>query len=81
LFQASANEAWQSRVLGSDFPGVDGSRREYVLFEDFTHAKFYRYSLREGIEHQGGRFDGFQHVDGWQPQRLVTATGPNPLPQ
>jgi predicted metalloenzyme YecM len=53
----------------------------YVLFEDFTHAKFYRYSLREGIEHQGGRFDGFQHVDDWQPQRLVTASGPNPLPR
>lgn len=53
----------------------------YVLFEDFTHVKFYRYSLRSGIEHQGGRLDGFQHVDDWVPQRLVTATGPNPLPR
>ena len=53
----------------------------YVLFEDFTHVKFYRYSLRAGIEHQGGRLDGFQHVDGWVPQRVVTATGPNPLPR
>lgn len=53
----------------------------YVLLEDFTHVKFYRYSLRAGIEHQGGRLDGFQHVDDWVPQRVVTATGPNPLPR
>jgi hypothetical protein len=26
-------------------------------------------------------FDGFSHVDDWVPQRLVTATGPNPLPR
>jgi len=25
--------------------------------------------------------DGFHHVDDWVPQRLVTATGPNPLPR
>jgi predicted metalloenzyme YecM len=53
----------------------------YVLFEDFTHVKFYRYSLRAGIEHQGGKLDGFEHVDDWVPQRTVTATGPNPLPR
>ena len=28
-----------------------------------------------------GRFEGFSHVDDWVPQRLVTATGPNPLPR
>jgi hypothetical protein len=27
------------------------------------------------------RFDGFQHVDDWVPLRIVTATGPNPLPR
>jgi predicted metalloenzyme YecM len=53
----------------------------YVLFEDFTHVKFYRVSLYDGIVSQGGTFDGFVHVDGWVPQRLVTATGPNPLPR
>ncbi len=53
----------------------------YVLFEDFTHVKFHRRSLRAVIELQGGKFDGFQHVPGWVPQRLVTATGPNPLPR
>jgi predicted metalloenzyme YecM len=25
--------------------------------------------------------EGFHHVDDWAPQRLVTATGPNPLPR
>lgn len=25
--------------------------------------------------------EGFHHVDDWVPQRLVTATGPNPLPR
>lgn len=53
----------------------------YVLFEDFTHVKFHRRPLRAVIELQGGTFDGYQHVDGWVPQRLVTATGPNPLPR
>ena len=28
-----------------------------------------------------GRGDGFNHIDGWVHQRLVTATGPNPLPR
>jgi len=54
----------------------------YVLFEDFTHVKFYRLSLRASVELFEGPFaDGFQHVDDWVPQRLVTATGPNPLPR
>ena len=53
----------------------------YVLFEDFTHVKFHERSLRAAVELEGGRFDGFQHVDDWVPQRLVTATGPNPLPR
>ena len=53
----------------------------YVLFEDFTHVKFHQRPLREVVELQGGRFEGFQHVDGWVPQRLVTATGPDPLPR
>jgi hypothetical protein len=53
----------------------------YVLFEDFTHVKFYRRSLYEGCILQGASFDGFSHVEDWVPQRLVTATGPNPLPR
>ena len=53
----------------------------YVLFEDFTHVKFYRRSLYDGCVSQGATFDGFVHVDDWVPQRLVTSTGPNPLPR
>lgn len=53
----------------------------YVLFEDFTHVKFYRRSLYDGAISQGARFEGITHVDGWTPQRLVTATGPRPLPR
>jgi predicted metalloenzyme YecM len=53
----------------------------YVLFEDFTHVKFHRRSLRAAVELEGGTFDGIHHVDDWVPQRLVTATGPNPLPR
>src|SRR6266545_4415699 len=53
----------------------------YVLFEDFTHVKFYRRSFFDVVEDDKGRFEGFVHVDDWVPQRLVTATGPNPLPR
>jgi hypothetical protein len=52
-----------------------------VLFEDFTHVKFYRRSFFDVVEDEEGRFEGFKHVDDWVPQRLVTATGPNPLPR
>src|SRR5512146_599179 len=47
----------------------------YVLFEDFTHVKFYRRSLRATVELEVGPFDRVHHVDDWIPQRLVTATG------
>src|SRR4029078_13108395 len=53
----------------------------YVLFEDFTHVKFYRRSFFDVVEDEEGPFEGFVHVDGWVPQRLGTATGPNPLPR
>jgi predicted metalloenzyme YecM len=70
----------RAALTGQQFqsPSVDPY---YVLFEDFTHVKFYRRSLYDGVILEGTRFDGFSHVDGWVPQRLVTATGPNPLPR
>jgi hypothetical protein len=46
-----------------------------------THVKFYRRSLRDVCELEGAQFDGFRHVDDWVPQRIVTATGPDPVPQ
>jgi len=69
-------------LTGQQFQGPDSHVEPYyILFEDFTHVKFYRRSLHDGVVLQGGRFDGFSHVDDWVPQRLVTATGPNPLPR
>jgi len=53
----------------------------YVLFEDFTHVKFYRRSFFDVAEDAEGGFEGFVHVDDWVPQRFVTASGPNPLPR
>jgi predicted metalloenzyme YecM len=71
-------------LTGQQFQGPTSTPDPvYILFEDFTHVKFYRLSLRDSVELDAGRpFDaGFHHVDGWVPQRLVTATGPNPLPR
>jgi predicted metalloenzyme YecM len=70
-------------LTGQQFQGPDSTPDPvYILMEDFTHVKFYRISLQASVELFGGRFDeGFPHVDDWVPQRLVTATGPNPLPR
>ena len=69
-------------LTGQQFQGPNSTPDPvYILFEDFTHVKFYRLSLQASVELFGDRIDGFQHVDDWVPQRLVTATGPNPLPR
>jgi predicted metalloenzyme YecM len=70
-------------LTGQQFQGPNSTPDPvYILFEDFTHVKFYRLSLQASVELFEGPFeDGFQHVDDWVPQRLVTATGPNPLPR
>jgi hypothetical protein len=71
----------RAALTGQQFQSAD-VEPYYVLFEDFTHVKFYRRLLYDGIVLQhGATFDGFVHVDDWVPQRLVTATGPNPLPR
>ena len=67
-------------LTGQQFQNADVDP-VYVLFEDFTHVKFYRRSFFDVVEEEEGRFEGFSHVDDWVPQRLVTATGPNPLPR
>jgi predicted metalloenzyme YecM len=76
-------EAHKPVLTGQQFQGPNSTPDPvYILFEDFTHVKFYRLSLQASVELLGDRFDdGFQHVDDWVPQRLVTATGPNPLPR
>ena len=70
-------------LTGQQFQGPNSTPDPvYILFEDFTHVKSYRLSLRASVELYSGRFeDGFDHVEDWIPQRLVTATGPNPLPR
>ncbi|MBF4769741.1 VOC family protein [Nocardioides agariphilus] len=70
-------------LTGQQFQGPSSNPDPvYILFEDFTHVKFYRLSLRASVEQDAGPFpDGFRHVADWVPQRLVTATGPNPLPR
>ena len=70
----------RAALTGQQFQSAD-VEPVYVLFEDFTHVKFYRHSLRDVCELGGARFDGFQHVDDWVPQRLETATGSNALPR
>ncbi|HET7704276.1 MAG TPA: VOC family protein [Candidatus Limnocylindrales bacterium] len=70
-------------LTGQQFQGPTSTPDPvYILFEDFTHVKFYRLSLQASVElFEGPIKAGFRHVDGWEPQRLVTATGPNPLPR
>ena len=70
----------RAALTGQQFQSAD-NEPYYTLFEDFTHVKFYRQSLYDVCVREGARFDGFVHVDGWVPQRLVTATGPNALPR
>lgn len=76
-------DAHKPVLTGQQFQGPTSTPDPvYILFEDFTHVKFYRLSLRASVELGAGPFsDGFHHVDDWVPQRLVTATGPNPLPR
>ena len=76
-------EANKPVLTGQQFQGPNSIPDPvYILFEDFTHVKFYRLSLQASVEMFEGEFgDDFRHVDDWVPQRLVTATGPNPLPR
>ena len=70
-------------LTGQQFQGPHSTPDPvYILMEDFTHVKFYRLSLQASVELFEGPIDkGFQHVEDWVPQQLVTATGPNPLPR
>ena len=70
----------RAALTGQQFQNAD-NEPYYALFEDFTNVKFYLRSLQESCIMQGEKFDGFYHVDDWVPQRIVTASGPNPLPR
>src|SRR4029453_15797055 len=70
----------RAALTGQQFRAPHGEPSS-TLLEAFTPVNFSRRSLYDGALLQGARFDGFSHVDDWVPQRLVTATGPNPLPR
>ena len=76
-------EAHKPVLTGQQFQGPNSIPDPvYILMEDFTHVKFYRMSLQASVElFEGPIGAGFRHVDDWVPQRLVTATGPDPLPR
>lgn len=38
----------------------------YVMFPDYTHVKFYRWSLGDVVVREGNTLDRFQHAD-WKP--------------
>ena len=63
----------RAALTGQQFQG-EGNEPYYILFEDFTHVKFYRYSLRAVVEREGGSFDRFVHVDDWVPPIVRTGT-------
>ena len=61
----------RAALTGQQFqsPSIDPV---YVLFEDFTHVKFYRRSFFDVVEDEVGRFDGFGTSrtgchSGWSP--------------
>jgi len=53
-------------LTGQQFQGPNSTPDPvYILFEDFTHVKFYRLSLRASVELDAGPFpEGFHHVEG-----------------
>ena len=52
----------RAALTGQQFQSPD-VEPVYVLFEDFTHVKFYRRSFFDVVEDEEGRFDGFSHVE------------------
>ncbi|MEX0626741.1 MAG: VOC family protein [Chloroflexota bacterium] len=63
----------RAALTGQQFQSED-NEPYYILFEDFTHVKFHRSSLRAVVERQRGSFDRFVHVDDWVPPVVRTAT-------
>lgn len=61
-------------LTGQQFQSPD-CEPYYVRFDDYTHAKFYRYSLMDVCKMEGAAFEGFNHAD-WQPDDIDA--GPYP---
>jgi hypothetical protein len=68
----------RAALTGQQFQGAD-CEPYYVLFEDFTHVKFYRHSLYDVCVLEGATFAGFVHVDDWVPQRTRDRDRPGPV--
>ena len=74
------SRAHRAVLTGQQFQSAD-VEPVYVLFEDFTHVKFYRRSFFDVVEDEVGGCEVSATSKDWVPQRLVTVTGPNPLPR
>ena len=70
-------------LTGQQFQGPNSTPDPvYILFEDFTHVKFYRLSLRASVELDAGPFaDGFGPVAVTSRWGTQSATCSNPLPR
>ena len=66
----------RAALTGQQFQSPD-VEPVYVLFEDFTHVKFYRRSF-DVVEGEGGRFESFSHVDDWVPAAPRDRDRPEP---
>ena len=65
-------------LTGQQFQSAD-NEPYYVLVNDCTPIKLYRRSLCDACVLEEATFDSFSHVEGWVPQRFVTAADPDPL--
>lgn len=63
-------EAHKPVLTGQQFQGPNSTPDPvYILFEDFTHVKLYRLSLKASVELDAGPFvEGFRHVNDWLPR-------------
>jgi predicted metalloenzyme YecM len=70
----------RAALTGQQFQSADVDP-VYVLFEDFTHVKFYRRSFFDVVEDAEGGVEGFFQREHRGPPPHRTATGANPLPR
>src|SRR6187200_2161702 len=69
-------EAHKPVLTGQQFQGPNSTPDPaYILFEDFTHVKFYRLSLRASVERDAGPFD-----DGSTTSTTGCPSGSRPRP-
>ena len=57
----------RTALTGQQFQSAECEPYYITFFEDFTMVKFYRISLLEVCEIERGRYEGFSHVENWNP--------------